>query len=111
MKKVLSMIVFLCGLILFADAAKATVQFLPASSNGSGYIATNNKSDCRGFSTIQKSGSGWDCATCEHNGVTKYKCRKKMCPSGYSAATRKCGKGKTLEVGGYSGNRVCGRCN
>ena len=100
---------FLGGLA-FAMAANAGVQFLPSAMNGSSASASSqnlrSSSSCSGYSTHARQGAGWDCATCNSKGVTKYKCRKKSCPAGYSTSAKSC----QTESGGYSGDNACTRC-
>ena len=100
---------FLGGLI-FAVAANAGVQFLPAAMSGSSASSSSqglrSSSSCTGYSSQARQGAGWDCVTCNNKGVTKYKCKKKSCPSGYSTSRKSC----QTETGGYSGDLACTRC-
>ena len=101
---------------IFFNVAQADVCFLPMG----GCVDRNALStpeNCAGYSTQKKNERGWNCATCNANGHTYYKCEEKTCGGGYTAGIESCARGFTHEyekdAGGkyvYSGDKKCGKC-
>ena len=101
---------------LYSTQSYADVCFLPLGGCVAG-DALSAPENCAGYSTQKKNGQGWNCATCNANGHTYYKCEEKTCGAGYTAGIESCARGFTHEyekdAGGkyvYSGDKKCGKC-
>ncbi|MBO6289921.1 MAG: hypothetical protein J6N45_06325, partial [Alphaproteobacteria bacterium] len=101
---------------IFFNVAQADVCFLPMG----GCVerdALSAPENCAGYSTQKKNKRGWNCATCNANGHTYYKCEEKSCGAGYTAGIESCTRGYTHEYEKddegkyvYSGDKKCGKC-
>ena len=101
---------------LYSTQSYADVCFLPLGGCVAG-DALSTPENCAGYSAQKKNERGWNCATCNANGHTYYKCEEKPCGAGYTAGIESCSRGFTHEYekdsGGkyvYSGDKKCGKC-
>ena len=101
---------------LYSTQSYSDVCFLPMGGCVAG-DALSTPENCAGYSAQKKNGQGWNCATCNANGHTYYKCEEKPCGAGYTAGIESCSRGFTHEyekdAGGkyvYSGDKKCGKC-